>query len=129
MFTSCFARLKTISAGLEPVGISRGIPRWFKGRRELRLAPSWAMLQQMTKAEYDDHFARLLAKLDPRELYDSLGANAVLLCWEAPGVRCHRRRAAEWFEESLGVKVPEVGFKRSQCACYSELPPKPGRRP
>jgi hypothetical protein len=123
VFTSNFARLKQIPAGLEPVAISQGVPRWFRGRRELRLAPSWAMLK-MTAPEYDEHFAALLAKLDPEKLYHELGDRAVLLCWEAPGVRCHRHRVAEWFEEALGVKVPEVGLKRSQCLCYAELPPK-----
>jgi hypothetical protein len=105
------------------VAISRGIPFWFKGRRELRLAPSWAMLK-MSKDEYDERFARLLARLDPRELYDELGADAVLLCWEAPGVRCHRRRVAEWFEDALGVEVPEAGFAREECRCFAELPPR-----
>jgi hypothetical protein len=123
VFTSCFGRLKQLPPGLEPVAISIGVPRWYRGRRELRLAPSWKMLQ-MTKTDYDRHFARQLARLDPRELYDSLGPTAVLLCWEAPGVRCHRRKVAEWFEASLKVKVPELGFDRSACPAFAELPPK-----
>jgi hypothetical protein len=108
MFTSCFARWKHIPPGLVPVAISRGIPCWFRGRRELRLAPSWKMLQHMTAPEYDAAFARMLARLDPRALYEALGESAVLLCWEAPGLRCHRRFVAEWFERSLGVAVPEL---------------------
>jgi len=38
-----------------------------------------------------------------------LGEDAILLCWENSGVFCHRRLVAEWFEEELGVSVPEVG--------------------
>jgi hypothetical protein len=106
MWTSCFSKVKTLPADVEPVGISRGIPAWYKGRRELRLAPSREMLK-MSDADYDRHFAPMLAALDPREVYDALGPNAVLLCWERPGQACHRRTVAAWFQEYLGVVVPE----------------------
>jgi hypothetical protein len=52
MFTSCFSNIKKIPAGLEPVAISVGIPVWYRGRRELRLAPTRAMLQ-MTSEEFE----------------------------------------------------------------------------
>src|SRR5262245_48663559 len=119
MLTSCFGRLRHIPPGLEAVAISRGIPRWFRGRRELRLAPSWAMLYLPSKEEYDERFARLLARLDPRELYDALGESAVLLCWEAPGIRCHRRWVASWLEDALKIEVPELGFARADCPAFS----------
>jgi hypothetical protein len=127
MFTSCFASLKSLAPGLEPVAISQGIPYWFKGRRELRLAPSWEMLQQMTAREYDAAFAKMLKGLDPQALFDELGESACLLCWEQPGIKCHRRLVAEWFERSLGIVVPEIGFRRAACAAYAELPPKKPR--
>jgi len=122
MWTSCYSRVKAIPEGLEPVGISVGIPPWFKGRRELRLAPTRAMLK-LRRAEYDAEFAAILARLDPRELYDALGDNAVLLCFEGPNsTYCHRRAVAEWFEQSLGVVVSELGFDRGDVLTYAELP-------
>jgi hypothetical protein len=111
MFTSCFRLAKQIPAGLEPVAVSIGIPKWYTGRRELRLAPTRAMLK-MPAAEYDRLFAERLASLDPADVAQDLGANAVLLCWEKPGQACHRRIAAEWLEHHLGIVVPELGVDR-----------------
>jgi len=115
MFTSYFANLKKIAAehtDLEPVAISVGIPKWFKGRRELRLAPTWAMLK-MSSEDYDRHFATILAGLDPAQLAHDLGDRAVLLCWERPGEPCHRRDVAEWLEQALAIVVPELGIDRA----------------
>ncbi|MEZ5846502.1 MAG: hypothetical protein R3C70_07110 [Geminicoccaceae bacterium] len=75
------------------------------------------------------YFGEILAKLDPKKTFDQLHALAhphepVLLCWEKaplsvgddwwkmPGPHdfsnwCHRRMVARWFEENLGVSVPE----------------------
>ncbi len=129
MFTSYYGNLKAIKeAGLEPVSISIGKPRFWKGRWEKRLAPTWAMLK-MSMEDYDRHYAEILAKLDPADLAQELGDNAVLLCWEAPGFRCHRRRVAEWFESHLGSIVPELGFDREATLRYDEMQrqPKKGR--
>ncbi len=120
MFTSYFANVKKLPADLVPVSIARGSPRGFTGKKELRLAPSWAMLK-MTKPDYDALFADILAKLDPAELYAPLGENAVLLCWEKPGDACHRRLVAEWLEAALGIEIPEYGFDRIACPAYQEM--------
>ena len=59
----------------------------------LKLAPTAASLRA-TEAEYDRDFAALLRGLDPHQLYDELGENAVLLCFCKVGCRCHRRLVA-----------------------------------
>ena len=120
MFTSCFATVKKLLPELVPVSIARGSPRGFTGKKELRLAPTWAMLK-MQKPEYDAGFAEILAKLDPVEIYHTLGENAVLLCWEKPGDACHRRIVAEWLEVALGIEIPEYGFERIACPAYEEM--------
>jgi hypothetical protein len=129
MMTSSFSNLKNIPAGMEPVAIAVGVPAWFKGRREPRLAPTRAMLK-MSVEEYAEHFEAILAQLDPKEVYDSLGENAELLCWEAPGDRCHRRRVAEWLEQALGVTISEMGFDRKDVLAYDAMTrkEKPARR-
>src|SRR5260370_27573580 len=123
MFTSNFGQVKSIlAAGLEPVAISRGVPKWFKGRRMLQLAPTWAMLK-MTAEEYNVRFEAILSELDPKQVYTELGDKAVLLCWEKPNIeRCHRRRVAEWFEQGLGMVVPEFGFQRQDTPAYLSMP-------
>ncbi len=120
MFTSYFANVKKLPPDLVPVSIARGSPRGFAGKKELRLAPTWAMLK-MTKEDYDARFADILAKLDAAEIYQALGVNAVVLCWEKPGDACHRRLVAEWLERHLGIEVPEFGFERIACPGYAEM--------
>lgn len=105
MKTSNFAR-----NGRHPkaVAISRGVPKWYKGRRYLKLAPSWELIKiedpQFTKLYY----RYILDRLDPKKVYKELGQDAILLCWEKPGEFCHRRVVARWLEEKLGIEVPEV---------------------
>ena len=46
-------------------------------------------------------------KLNPREVYNELGEDAVILCWEAPDKFCHRHIVAEWLSYSLGIDIEE----------------------
>jgi len=119
VFTSYWSNLRNIPAGLVPVGISRYAPRWLRSadrpRSDLRLAPAAATLKA-PPAEYIAAFDAQLRQLDPREVFDSLGPSAVLLCYERPGEFCHRRLVAEWFEFHLGVAIPELGFDRLDTA-------------
>jgi hypothetical protein len=121
VFTSYYHNPRASDLGLTPVAISAGVPRWFRGRRYPQLAPTRAMLK-MTKVEYDRLFDAILARLDPKQVAQDLGEGAVLLCWEKPGQRCHRRRVAEWLEEALGIEVPELGFERAATLSYHAMP-------
>lgn len=106
MLTSCFG----VSASHpNAVAISRGVPRWYKGRTYMPLAPSWALIKVRDEAEYTRRYKiEVLARLDPRKVADDLGADAVLLCWERPGEFCHRRLVAAWLKETLGMDVLEL---------------------
>lgn len=120
MFTSYFANLKKLPTNLEPVSIAVGNPVWYRGRRCIELAPTRAMLK-MSPDDYNRHYDAILAKLDPKSIYDQLGENAVMLCWEKPGESCHRRRVAEWLESALGVTITEIGFHRSEVSSYLSM--------
>jgi hypothetical protein len=97
------------------VSISRSQPRGWTGRVYEPLAPSWRLLAAAKSGAIDEdeytrrYRAEILSKLDPGQVFNDLGEDAVLLCWENSGAFCHRRLVAEWFEEKLGVPVPEVG--------------------
>jgi len=124
IYTSHYKGLRRIPGTVRRVAISRGIPRWVS--RELlvieqRLAPTRAMLS-LDRGDYDAAFHQLLAALDPRDVWESLPRTAVLLCWEAPNVWCHRRLVAEWLERGLGVTVPEWGLPRTDSIPYRQLP-------
>lgn len=131
MQTSYFGNVRNLPEELEPVGIARGTPRGFKGRSVKSLAPTWDMLK-LSREEYDERFDAILAGLDPRAVYEELGDRAVLLCWEQPGVWCHRRRVAEWLETELGLVIPEYGYAREDTLLYRDMPAavkKRGRAP
>lgn len=112
---------KRIPEGMVPVSISIKPPHWWKGKHYPPLCPTKVMLS-MTREEYDRLFDEILAKLDPATIYNELGGNAVLLCYESPNVYCHRRRCAEWMESALGIVIPEMGFERSESLPYAQMP-------
>ena len=57
---------------------------------------------------------KVLSKLNPQQVFDELGDNAVLLCYEKYAniengtTFCHRRMVAKWLEQNLGIKVDEL---------------------
>lgn len=121
MKTSYFANLKNVSA---PLSISAKAPEWYHGPQCKILAPKYETLMaykngEITPDEYTEQFHSLVLKtLSPQDVYQMLvkeyGEDVTLLCYEKPGDFCHRRIVATWFEESLGVDVPELSsFKPS----------------
>jgi hypothetical protein len=126
MTTSNFAKS---SRDPNAVAISRGVPRWFKGKRYMPLAPSRELLDANDPKRFDREYTKQLKALDPREVYADLGPDAVLLCWEKFNVRCHRRQVAEWLEAALGIEIPEVGHDRRESIPFKEQPPKDKGRP
>ena len=89
------------------VSIAYHSPGVYLGRSYPALAPRRQMLK-LDEATYRIEYQKILDNLDPRQVFDDLGEDAILLCWEAPGKFCHRRLVAEWLEEHLGRLVPEL---------------------
>lgn len=83
-------------------------------RRYVPLCPSWKLVNAyktglITKEEYTkQYYEDVLNKLDPDEVYTSLGENSILLCYEKSGDFCHRRIIADWFKETIGQIVEEL---------------------
>ncbi len=116
MKTSYF-RLSANAPGA--VSIAFREPWYFKGPRYYVLAPPEELLKDyldklVGEDEYRDVYeCRVLGPLDARVEYEKLcllasPAEAILLCHCAPGEFCHRRLVAAWFEQRLGVVVPEI---------------------
>jgi len=109
MKTSYFAKYK----GENAISISLSTPSWFKGTAYKKLAPSWNLLNgykngDISKDQYISIYtATVLDKLDAKEVYDELGENAVLMCWEKSSDFCHRHIVATWFFDKLGIEVEE----------------------
>ena len=109
MNTSYFNKYK----GSNAVSICLRPPYWYKGREFKELAPPlWLFLKY--KKDYDKNFyienyyKEVLDKLDPQDIYNKLGEDVVLLCWENPDEFCHRHLVAEWLEWELGIEIKEL---------------------
>ena len=70
----------------------------------------------MDEASYRGAYQKILDGLDPQKVFEDLGEDAILPCWEAPGKFCRRHLVAAWLEEKLGVQVPELpqGYYHNQ---------------
>lgn len=112
-----------ISRDQKAVAISRGVPPRWKGRRYIELAPTRAMLT-LPREEFEAAYrSEILAALDPKRVYEEL-KDSIILCWEAPGVYCHRRIVAEWLEAECGVTIPEYGYERGDTQASASMPDK-----
>jgi uncharacterized protein (DUF488 family) len=91
------------------VAISRGVPKWYKGRRYMKLAPSWNLIKEPNAKVYTRrYYEEVLDKLDPRVVVEEIGENAILLCWEWDQEFCHRHIVADWLRDKLGIIIDEV---------------------
>lgn len=104
--TSYFSNLRYIEKE-QYVSIARGEPKWYEGPSAKYLAPTW----EMQKIEDEEEFKKVYIK----RVLEGIGAKKIvknldgwiLLCWEIPGVFCHRRVLAEWVESECGIIIPE----------------------
>lgn len=116
MNTSNFAKSKKLG-DKNLVSIALSPPKWYKGRTYKELAPNWDTIDAWKKSEKTekdwenykrDYYKSKLSKLDPKKVYQDLGEDAVLLCFESAEQPCHRFLVAEWLESSLGIKITEI---------------------
>ncbi len=115
MYTSYYAS-KKLEHGMNLVGISQSIPPFVKQNINIYkpLAPSWGLVSEfkkcmITETQYErKYYATVLNRLNPEEVYQELGADAVLLCWEAPGKFCHRHIVARWLNKALNLNITEL---------------------
>lgn len=85
-------------------------------RKYPTLAPTPDMLNITVEEEYTKlYYERILNKLDPQKVYQELGDNAVLLCFEkwddikTNKTFCHRRIVAKWLEDNIkDLKLDEL---------------------
>ena len=98
------------------VSIAAKCPLFFKGREYKKLAPKYWFLKKY-KQDGDKefyikkYFEEVLNKLDPKKVYNELGENSILLCWESSEKFCHRHIVAEWLSKTIGVEIKEIDFE------------------
>jgi len=112
IYTSNYAR-----KGNDPnaIAISASVPHYYKGARQPGLAPTWDFLKPyqdgiIDKEEYTSKYIRGLDSIVGVEWIEWLNAlpdPTYFICYESPGIFCHRRLFAEWIEQKCGWVIPE----------------------
>ena len=116
LYTTYFARLKTLPETITPISICGKAPAWFTGAQYKKLAPKWSFFSKW-KETRDNHFyvscfnEQVLSHLNPLRTYDELMVLAgtqdiALVCYEKPEDFCHRHLVANWFREN-GFQIKE----------------------
>lgn len=95
---------------LNAVSIARSC-RYWSGRTYAPLMPTWDIINIEDPEEYERVYReKILDKLDPLQVYNDLGEDAILLCHESAAKIesgeqfCHRTMVARWLEEQLWLQ-------------------------
>jgi len=116
MYTGYFGKMKIYpkDKGYDYVSIAK-FNKFWKGKEYKKLAPPAEIIKIENKEVYTKlYYERVLNTLDPKVVYNELGENAVLLCYEkyddikSGKTFCHRNIVAEWLKNKLGVEIKEL---------------------
>ncbi len=96
----------------EAVSIAAKAPVWFKGRQYKKLAPKYTFFKKYKEDGDEEYYTvqyykEVLDKLDPQEVFDELGEDAILLCYEKSNKFCHRHLVSAWLNQNLGLNITE----------------------
>ena len=124
IYTSYFAKLKSLPDNIIPVSICAKAPNWYTGLQYKKLAPSYDLLMKWKEMHDEGYYVERFTK----EVLDNLNAVDVildlskmvysfnigeddicLLCYEKPSDFCHRHLVAGWLNKN-GFHCEEYKF-------------------
>ena len=121
IYTSYFAKLKSLPENIIPISICGKAPDWYKGLQYKKLAPKYEFFMEWKKNHDNDYYIKcfneqVLDKLDPvdvildfsRMIYGfNVGEDDIcLICYEKPEDFCHRHLVAKWLNDH-GISCKE----------------------
>lgn len=123
IYTSYFAKLKSLPDNIIPISICAKAPDWYKGLQYKKLTPKYDFFMEWKKTHDNDYYIkcfkeRVTDKLDILEVIRNLidisdintDKNICLLCYEKLSDFCHRHLVAQWSNDN--------GF---ECAEWNEV--------
>jgi Protein of unknown function, DUF488 len=134
-WSALYAADKAGRLDVQPVRISRGLPRFWPAARGFpyleALAPEFWMLGTQNPGTFRRAYLQKLDTAGPEviqaELDDLIaryGPRLILLCFESDRADCHRGLAAEWLGEKLGIAVPELNLAGEQLQFVDQPAPR-----
>lgn len=116
IYTSYFAKLRTLPQNIIPIAICAKLPAWYTGLHYKKLAPKYdALMQYKATGDFDtfkqQFYEQVLSHLAVDDILDDLASLAVsggatsnseicLICYEKPTDNCHRHLVAEWLRDN-----------------------------
>lgn len=115
IYTSYFAKLKSLPDNIIPISICAKAPAWYKGLQYKKLAPAYDFFMEWKKTHDDDYYIKCFKeqvtdKLVPKnvvnelsEMMHDLGFNEediCLICYEKPSDFCHRHLVVKWLNNN-----------------------------
>ena len=123
IYTSYFAKLKSLPDNIIPISICGKAPDWYKGLQYKKLAPKYDFFMKWKDNHDNDYYTKcfkeqVLDKLDVEDTVSELidlhsGIDIALICYEKPEDFCHRHLVAEWLRKN-GFKCEEYRFKEDE---------------
>lgn len=127
VYTSYFAKLKSLPENIIPISICGKAPDWYKGLQYKKLAPKYDFFMKWKENHDNDYYIKcfneqvlnktnVLAVL--KELIDltssvsdedRIGKEICLICYEKPSDFCHRHLVADWLNKN-GITCEEYKF-------------------
>lgn len=135
IYTTYFAKLKSLPDNVIPISICAKAPSWYKGLEYKKLAPKYDFFMKWKENHDNDYYIKcfkeqVLDKLDQLEVIDELYAllpekeqfllyitncppwsndniNIALVCYEKPSDFCHRQLVSDWLNEIPVVTCKE----------------------
>ena len=123
IYTSYFAKLKSLPDNIVPISICGKSPDWYKGLQYKKLAPKYDFFMKWKENHDNDYYIKcfneqVLDKLDPMRVYQELCSLAksdefALICYEKPSDFCHRHLVSEWLKER-GFDIEEWDYNKGE---------------
>ena len=122
IYTTYFAKLKSLPKNVIPISICGKAPDWYKGLQYKKLAPKYDFFMEWKKNHDNDYYIKCFNEqvLDKLTLKDFLmdisdlishiaflsSKEICLICYEKPGDFCHRHLVADWLNKN-GIECKE----------------------
>jgi uncharacterized protein (DUF488 family) len=124
IYTTYFAKLKSLPKEIIPISICRKAPAGYKGLQYKKLAPKYDFFMEWKRTGDNDYYIKcfkeqVLDKLNADdvvfELNDiiyyikGLDMDIALVCYEKPTDFCHRHLVADWLRDN-GYRCEEYNY-------------------
>jgi len=132
IYTSYFARVKSLPQDVVPIAICGGIPFYWKGLWYKKVAPRIKFFQEWKQNRDNDFYIQhfndeVLSQRDPDTVVKELfaladGADKIcLICYEKPEDFCHRHLVADWLNATGRYSVKEFELPQKKEIKQDEL--------